>query len=232
MSLIQPVQLLMDQALISNEKNVYTGMCELNLHTDLMDFLKILNIHKNILYTNIGRIETNIGRLGTSISECNMITENIFKVIDRRMFQLSEKNNHELSVMKKSLESFGFNIDSLIEDIVKNKIKDVTTQNEKVIKDLMTQNQSLVKQNEKFVKQNEKLTKQNEKFIKQNENLIDTNAKLFDQNEKLVDQNEKLVESKVIVKKSIKKQYFIYIIIIFGFIFYETTSDKYRFFCH
>jgi response regulator RpfG family c-di-GMP phosphodiesterase len=210
----------MDQALISNEKNVYAGMCKLNLHTDLMDFLKILNIHKNILYTNVARIETNIGRLGTSISECNMITENIFKVIDRRMFQLSEKNNHELLIIKKSLESFGFNIDSLIEDIVKNKIKDLTTQNEKVIKDLTTQNEKVIKQ----------ITQETGEFIKkvkdENENFI---KEIAERNEKLV---KEIAEGKVIVKKSIKKQYFIYIVIIFGFIIYETTSDKYRFFCH
>ena len=53
MSLIGSVQFLMEQTLLSNEQNIYLSMCKLNLHTDLINCLKILNIHKNILYARL-----------------------------------------------------------------------------------------------------------------------------------------------------------------------------------
>jgi hypothetical protein len=107
--MIETVQNLMDQSLLLNENAVYSELINLPLNQSLMDFLKILNIHKKKLYTNI------------------------------------EKNNRDFLKFRKSLESFGDNVQLLIEDIVKNKFEEA---NKMIIKKLEEQNEYFIKQNE------------------------------------------------------------------------------------
>ena len=223
MPLIPSVQLLMDQALMSNEKTIYSNMCTLNLHTDLMDYLKILNIHKNILYTNFLRLEGNV-------RECNVIVDNIFKVVDKRMNSLSEKNGHEFLKIKKSLESFGYNIDSLIEDIVNNKIKET----QKVFE----QNQTVFDRTQLAFEQKQLVFEHSQKAFEQKQKAFEQKQKVFEQKQIAFEHSQKAFEEQILnekqisTKKSIRKQRMVYIVssvitfFIYTLFYYETTSNK------
>jgi len=167
--MIKTVQSLMDQSLLESENATYSELCLIkNLNPSLMDFLKILKIHKNVLYSKV------------------------------------ENNERNVYKIKKSVESFGHNVDLLIEDIVKNKFKEEM----KNIKEELQANKMIINEYKTVYKNTfKKFQEQNEYLIKQNEVA-----------------NNEIVE--IINKFNIKKQVLFFVMGFISFCLYLTKSNK------
>ena len=159
----------MDQSLLESENATYSELCLIkNLNPSLMDFLKILKIHKNVLYSKV------------------------------------ENNERNVYKIKKSVESFGHNVDLLIEDIVKNKFKEEM----KNIKEELQANKMIINEYKTVYKNTfKKFQEQNEYLIKQNEVA-----------------NNEIVE--IINKFNIKKQVLFFVMGFISFCLYLTKSNK------
>jgi hypothetical protein len=171
--MIKTVQNLMDQSLLESENATYSELCLIkNLNPSLMDFLKILKIHKNVLYSKV------------------------------------ENNERNVYKIKKSVESFGHNVDLLIEDIVKNKFNEELKKIDNKFKEELQANKMIINEYKMAYKNIfKKFQEQNEYLIKQNEVA-----------------NNEIVE--IINKYNIKKQVLFFVMGFISFCLYLTNLTK------